>query len=492
MKRYKIYTKYLICFILFALSFTIQGCKKLVEVDGPTTSVNSEDIYKNDQTATAVLTGIYIDMSTSNLQYANLPGISYLSGLSSDELSLYERATDVVLNGYFQNKLDQQFIGNGFWGSIYSSLYTVNSALDGVSNAQNLTPKVKQQLIGEAKFMRALCFFYLVNLYGDVPLVLGTDYKVNASMPRTFKGEVWKQVISDLTDAQNLLSDNYLDATLLNTTEERVRPTKYAATALLSRAYLYQGEWEKAEAQATSLLENPSFELVKLEEVFLKNNKEAIWQLQGVTKGFNTKEAYAFIISPELGFFNFNPAYLNPSLLESFEPGDLRKSVWTNSIVVEGMRYYFAYKYKIGQSSDVNAPINEYSTVLRLAEQYLIRAEARIQQNKVSEGIADLNALRDRARDKEADPNLQLKLLPADLSRADALMAVEKERRIELFTEWGHRWLDLKRTGRVDAVMTEELPKKLSAGVWNTNQQFYPIDILQLQRNPNLVQNKGY
>ncbi|WP_448103443.1 RagB/SusD family nutrient uptake outer membrane protein [Pedobacter panaciterrae] len=478
-------------FALILLLFVFNGCKKLVEVDGPITSVNSEVLFDNDQTATSVLTGLYAKMSSSNLQFENLLGISYLTGLSSDELTLYVAANNLNLNDYYKDNLNSRIIGKGFWGDFYQNLYTINSALEGVSNSKTLNPKVKKQLIGEALFMRAFYYFYLVNLYGDVPLQLTTDYKLNAGMSRIPKKEIWKQIILDLIEAQQELSEDYLDGTLAATTSERVRPTKFAATALLSRAYLYLKDWRNAEIEAGDLLENPKFKLVNLDEVFTANNKEAIWQLQGVKKGYNTQEAVAFIIIPGSGL-NSTPVYLSQSLVNNFDQGDLRRNIWTNNISINGIDYFFAYKYKIGQSADLNAPINEYSTVLRLGEQYLIRAEARIQQNKIADGIADLNILRERATNKGADQNLQLKPLPLDLQQADALFAVEKERRTELFTEWGHRWLDLKRTGRIDAVMEQELPNKNPGGVWKSYQQLYPLELLQLQRNPKLVQNIGY
>jgi hypothetical protein len=115
--------------------------------------------------------------------------------------------------------------------------------------------------------------------------------------------------------------------------------------------------------------------------------------------------------------------------------------------------------------------------VLRLAEQYLIRAEARAQQNNLAGAKDDVDAVRLRAG---------LPVLPDNLNRDEMLLAIEQERRIELFSEWGHRWFDLKRTGRALAVLSP-----LKAGITATD-LLYPIPLDALKTNPNLVQNPGY
>jgi hypothetical protein len=120
--------------------------------------------------------------------------------------------------------------------------------------------------------------------------------------------------------------------------------------------------------------------------------------------------------------------------------------------------------------------------LLRLAEQYLIRAEARAQLNNVNGAQSDLNTIRSRAGLSIIMPNDKNTLLDAILH----------ERKVELFTELGHRWFDLKRTGHVDAVMSIEAPKKINGMGWKSYQQLYPLPLTDLQRDQNLVQNPGY
>ena len=144
---------------------------------------------------------------------------------------------------------------------------------------------------------------------------------------------------------------------------------------------------------------------------------------------------------------------------------------------VNGNTYYYPYKYK---SATLNAPIVEYLMVLRLAEQYLIRAEARARQNNVGGALGDLDTIRARARLPDISANDQ----------ASLLSAIMHERQIELFTEWGNRWLDLKRKGNLDIVMDSVATSKHTT--WNSNWQWYPIPSYEIVQDPHLVQNPGY
>lgn len=472
----------LIMVLGISLVTQLTNCKKLVTVSSPDTSITQDNVYTNDATAIAVLTGVYTNMSQNGLN-SGLCAMSFYPGLSADELSLIDY-TNVTYTAYYTNSLTNKNTGTAdFWNTIYPIIFTLNSAITGLTGATSLTPAVDQQLMGEAKFMRAFCYFYLVNLYGPVPLVTGTNYTVNAVLPRVSTGEVWAQIIADLQDAQKLLSPNYLDATLLNTTKAKVRPTQWAATALLARAYLYTGNWTGADSAASVVINNSSlFSLNSLDSVFLANSNEAIWQLQPVALGENTPDAWLFIIpstGPTIGNY---PVFLNTALLNAFEPGDQRFVDWVDSVQANGTTYYYAYKY---QSAALNAPVTEYEMVLRLAEQYLIRAEAEANGagNGLSSAIQDLNTIRVRAGlDSTAAATQQL-----------VLSAILHERQVELFTEWGHRWLDLKRADSINLVMSNVTPTKSNGATsWQNYQQLYPITLYELQHDPNLQQNNGY
>ncbi|HWW42752.1 RagB/SusD family nutrient uptake outer membrane protein [Pedobacter sp.] len=483
--------KRILIWTLIFVSFLLSNCKKLVEIDGPATSVSSKNVYNNDATAVGAITSLYVKLSNGNPVYPQeLSGLSGIAGLSADELDYYPGLGNNGPAIYYQNALTSLNAGNDFWGTTYQRLYVVNSALEGLESSTGLTPLVKQHLMGEARFMRAFYYFYLVNLYGDVPLVLSTDYTINAVIKRSARALVYNQIVTDLKAAQNLLSEGYLSGDGKTPypigLEERVRPNKWAATALLARTYLFMEQWANAEMQASMVLANTSeFQLESLDKVFLKNNREAIWQLQPTQLGFNTQEAQLFVVPPE-GPSGSNPVYLSSELLKDFEIGDRRKDNWLASVNANGSTYYYPYKYKVRRSSLTDAPVTEYSTVMRLAELYLIRAESRAQLGNLTDAISDVDQIRNRAGSplvKDANPNI---------NQEDLITLILKEKRIELFSEWGHRWLDVKRTGEVDKVMAKVTPKKSNGGVWKSYQQYYPINTYELQSNPSLTQTVGY
>jgi hypothetical protein len=253
-------------------------------------------------------------------------------------------------------------------------------------------------------------------------------------------------------------------------------------------------DWQNAEAQAGSLINNSTlFKLdTDLNKVFLNvasGNQEAIlqWDQNSNNGNYNSTPEGRTIIpyDPPNNSPNY---YTNPQLLSAFESGDLRKSAWLDSTIYEtpSKTFYYPYKYKIGyaQALPGSSP-TELTTVFRLAEQYLIRAEARANENPVNlpGAIADLNIIRERAG---------LTDLPATLDQSQVVAAVAQERRIELFSEWGHRWFDLKRTSKIDEVMLVATTLKGQATTWQTFQQLYPIPFSELQNDPYLIQNNGY
>jgi hypothetical protein len=460
----------------------VSSCEKFVAIDPPVSALSGENIYTTDATAISAVTSIYNNLSGASASSVSptFQTTSLYVGLSADEFTLWSGISNAKQLAYYKNSLSiSPSSGSEFWGLGYPQIYICNAAIEGLAKSSSLTPSVKQQLMGEVKLIRSLYYFYLVNLYGDVPLVMGTDYTVNIKLPRASKATVYQQIISDLIDAQKLLSPNFLDGNLITLTTERIRPTKWAATALLARAYLFSGDYLNAEAQSTSIINQSSYSLVTLDNAFLKNNAEVIWQLQPVLSGWNTLDARTFILSPT-GPSSSKPAYLSSFLLNAFEAGDNRKIKWVNSYTNSSGTYYYPYKYK---NATLNAPVTEYQTLLRLAEQYLIRAEAEANGagGGIPAAIADLNKIRNRA-------GLTNYSGPTD--KASVINVIIHERQVELFSEWGMRWLDLNRTKTVDAVMSAVT--QIKGGTWQTTDQLYPISITEIQKNPNLVQNPGY
>lgn len=459
--------------ILLALFICVSSCRKFVEVDFPKQSLIKATVFTDDATATAAINDIYVQMiyGTSYSSGSAVYGLSLRAGLAADELDLYSTSLERIQ--YANNNLTPT-TGNlniSSWSAPYQQIYKANSILEGLNSSSGLSPAVKSRLEAEAKFMRAFAHFYLVNLFGDVPLVLTTDYRVNAIIPRIPTVDIYKQIITDLKDAQSLLATDYLAADGTVTTE-RTRINKFAATAMLARVYLYIGDWLNAEVESTKVISFTSlYSPEPIANMFLKNSKEAIWQLG--KDGGNSPDAGTFV-------FTGKPTNiaLRPEFILLFDNNDLRKANWIINRVSAGITYYQPAKYKVTAVS----PITEYSMVLRLGEQYLIRAEARAHLGKITglnSAESDINFIRNRAGIGNTTAT----------NETTMLAALEQERRFELFTEWGHRWLDLKRTNRADAVFGP-----LKGANWQTTDQLWPIPQEQILNDPAMAnhQNPGY
>jgi hypothetical protein len=447
------------------------SCKKMVQINEPVNSITTTEVFSTVGTATQAVTSIYNNFTSANSIFGFGNGaITSLTGLSADELKYF--LSDPDITQFQTNTLTSDNSTNldEIWTGGYFSLYQCNATIEGLENSISLPDSIKNELIGEAKFLRAFVNFYLTNLYGNIPLLTTTSFKLNSNISQTPSSIILDQIIGDLKDANNLLPVSYLQFW-----NRPTRATKAAAIALLSRVYLFKKDWVNAELQATSIITNSDFALETRKNVFLRNSKEAILQFQidSTQNPYALAEPFYFFPANRTRFPQY---YLTNELLNAFEAGDLRRVDWVDSTIYQGVTYYVPAKYKT-RFGVANSTPKEYYVVLRLAEQYLIRAEAKAQQNKLSEAVLDLNIIRGRAG---------LPPLSNNLGQAQVLQAIAQENRIEFFTEWGHRWLDLKRTGQADNALS---PIK---SAWNSTSVLYPIPLSELQKNPNLTQNNGY
>lgn len=483
----------LLCCGLLGLGFA--SCRKMVEIGEPISTMTSTEVFSTDAQANSAIAGIYTRMINGSNGVSNTPYESFsnglttlLCGMSSDDFSYYS-TTDVTYYNFNRNRL---LLADGpsarLWSSAYTAIYGANAVMEGVakSSSELLHSNVRNYINGEARFVRAFSYFYLVNCFGDVPLALTIDFNQTTNLPRSAVADVYRQIIADLKEAKELLPDDYSFAG-----GERVRPNKWAAAALLARAYLFAGDNEKAATEASLVIGNTgSYQLANnLNEAFLANSQEAIWQLQqntGVSNvGNATPEAIELLPKPlRTGLAKFR---LSAQLLSAFEPGDKRRVDWVDSSNntpwgAPGF-VYFPYKYKTGRHNySIGGMATEYYTVLRLSEQYLIRAEAEANgaTGGLSAAISDLNVVRARAG---------LAALAGSLTADQVKAAVSKERQVELFGEWGHRWFDLKRTGKASEVLSLVPVKQPWTGDF---QLLYPIPVTEIVANHNLVQNPGY
>ncbi len=452
--------------IYFILLFLMVGCDSFTDVDLPSSQLTAKDVFKNKTTANAAMVDIYTKIRDHGLLTGYPAGISSGLGLYSDELMFYGISVTGQANFYTNSLLASDLEITELWTSSYNQIYSANAIIEGVASSSNaLNTFDKNQLTGEALFVRALIHFYLVNTFGDIPCLLTTDYQQNKVAHRMPVSEVYAQIKADLLKASDLLPDGYIGT-------DRVRPNKWAAQALLARVCLYRQEWNEASNAASGVLNQTGLYVWPsgMGTVFGKGSPSTIWQLMPPIAGANTREAGTFI------FVGGPPPSMaiSDQLIGAFSDNDLRKSNWIKTVTNGTGTWYHANKYKAASNTGTSV---EYSIVLRMAEQYLIRSEARAHQGNLLGAKEDLNKIR----------NLAGLSNTVAVTSDEIIEAILQERRRELFTEFGHRFFDLKRTGKLDQILSPLKPQ------WGTNDRLLPIPESELLLNPNLTpQNAGY
>ena len=450
------------CLLIFPIMGLI-GCSDFVEVGPPKNTLVSATVFKDPATVESALAHLYFAMREEGL-VSGYFGLSARMGIYADELDYFE--FDPELLEFHQNRvLPHNADILTWWSQAYQVIYGANAIIEGLEESNSLEEGDRDRYMGQALFVRAYMHSILVSLFGDVPYITTTDYTQNNKVSRMPQEELYDAIIADL------LSAVYLLETTETQNGERVVPDQYVAKALLARMYLYTGQWEQAESVSTVLIN--AFELEDdLNKVFLKESTETIWQLKPGNSPVNTQEAGQMIIIAVPG----QTYALTEGLLAAFEEGDGRKVAWVDNIsnAENTVTLSFAHKYKARVTESQSL---EYSIRFRLAEQYLIRAEARAQSGNGVGAQQDLNVVRNRAG------------LPDTMAIGanDLLAAILRERRVELFTEQGHRWFDLKRFGLANEVLGNLKPN------WADTDLLLPIPEAELESNPNLLpQNQGY
>ena len=451
-----------IWFILLAIMCMLTfSCDSFTEVELPDSQLTGNAVFEDPATVNAAFANIYAKLRDDVLITGSSSGLNVLMGLYADELDYYGVPGENVEQFYRHTVLPSNAEVTSIWNDTYNLVYAANSILEGVQGSTSLTESEKREFLGEALFIRAYLHFYLLNLFGPIPFIDSTDYAVNSKVSRMPENEVIDLMVQDLLMGQNYLSESIIDS-------ERIEPSTLAIAALLSRIYLYSGNYSLAEQFASQVINDNRLMLGETtESVFERTSPSTIWQLKPAT-GKNTWEAFTFI------FVNAPPPYiaLSPSLVDSFEADDTRRTQWIGTVTNGNNTYYYPYKYK-----KLTGANNEYSILFRLAEQFLIRSEARVYMGDYEGAKQDLNRVRGRAG-----------LLPITAnSESELLLAIENERTHELFTEQGHRWFDLKRTDRANAVLGPIKP------AWKSTDLLLPLPEAELILNPNLQpQNPGY
>ncbi len=444
--------------------FIAVSCDSFVEVDLPKSQLTTDSVFENYSTAEAALTDIYSKIRDRGMLTGDGIGISNHLSCYTDEMISNESVSNPSFSFYANALLDTNTIVADYWNSAYNQIYAANSIISGCEHNSSLTQAQRDQLTGEALFIRSLEHFYLLNIFGSVPYVSGTDYKTNSKISKMAPEQMYSKIISDLETAVDLLPESYIAA-------PRVRPNKYAAKALLSRIYLFSGKFPEASNATSAVINNQSLYAVEnINSAFLLNSKETLWQLHSGTAGKNAADGAYFIFTAGPPQF----VWLSSMLYNSFTASDLRRTHWIKEVKDASGTWYHPYKYKENFDTSVS---KEYTVMLRLSEQFLIRSEARAMQGDLIGAKEDLNKIRKRA----GLPDTQA------VTQSEILDAILEERRHELFTEYGHRFFDLKRNGKLNSDLGN-----IKAG-WNSSDQVFPIPEAEINANPNLKpQNPGY
>ncbi|RRB03698.1 RagB/SusD family nutrient uptake outer membrane protein [Larkinella rosea] len=498
----------LILVLLIAVSFS---CKEEFIDLQPISDMNAGVFYKTEQDMNQAVMSPYSSLRNVYNQLFIYMGevrsdnttFSWVPGDSKNMTSI-DNFGDVMLS-------DNTFVLN-FWNNVYNTILRCNIVLDKIDAVPFKDPKLKEQYKAEAKFIRALMYFWLVRVYGDVPKV---DKQLSVSeayaVGRTSTQEIYDFIVEDLKFAEANLPVSYAAV-------DKGRVTVGGAKGLLAKVYMTMAgfplkkgasHYALAEAKALEVISIPAYSLVPdykaLFDVKNENTAESLFEIQykkgGTTTGspwnndfaprFSNKEVV--LIGDKSGF---NAP--TPSMSAAYETGDPRKtiSMSDNYVAVPGgntvnekyVRKYYDVSFA-GSDNDNNW------IELRLADVYLLYAEALVRQGKQPEtALLYLNKIRQRARNSTGGSASILADYPPFTSNEAFLLAIEKERRVELAFE-NHRWFDLVRTERAKAVMSQEQKEQngFNPATWSDNMLLFPIPLSVIQSNPDKIkQNPGY
>lgn len=439
------------------------SCEDLVEVDYPTDQIGNEQVFEDSRTAMAAMAALYVDIRDGSALSGNFSGTGALLGAYTDDMDCYINDQNGTMDLYLNIQQESNTTVASFWSTSYEQIFCANSLIQGMEDANALLTEERNMIKGEALLLRSILYFYLERIYGDIPYTTSLDYEYNRNLDKTSSSELLDQLVIDLDQAITLLENDYRDA-------ERVYPNKKVAELMLSKIYLTQGNYSEAETLARTILNSPLYNFqTDFFSVFEKSGDHVLWQLKPEQSGDPTREAsfYYFMDAAP------NNYALTDDLVNSFQPEDLRRQFWIDEVNLGDESWYRPFKYK-NYAAGSNS--NEYSIVFRLEEVYFILAESLLEQDRTGEALPYINATRERAG-----------LTPLELqSKTDVLEALAAEKRREFFAEFGHRFLDLKRMGRLGRLQS------IKAN-WTETDQLWPIPQSEMLLNPKLVpQNPGY
>lgn len=446
--------------------------------------------------------------------------------LRSDEFNIFPFGSNTAMSTFQGNPGDRW--ATEPWQELYKSIARCNNIIASVTEEGIADDTTRNSLVGQAYFLRAFDYWYLLNLYGNVPLVTGQPDLDNLLVEQASKTDVWSQIIADLEMAENMLPDSWSG-------DDLGRPTSGAATALKGKSYLYQNNWSAAHQALVSLVGRYSLlPADQYEDNFTttnENNEESVFELQYL--GQDTFVWGADIPGAgNMGNFHIDYApptkspdrshLVNPWLRDLYEAeGDVVRrnaSLVYNYTDAEGyggtdfatdfagdvqiaadagLPAIFTKKYAgldIGTRDQVDflgTNVGNNWRIIRYADVLLMLAEALNEDGRTGDAVQYIDMVRNRAGlSLIADTN-------PGISQTDMRQKIINERAMELAIE-GHRFFDLVRWGLADDYMGANSlhgahPKSLSGGTFQSNKHEYIwIPNSEIDSNPNLEQNAGY
>lgn len=471
--------------LIIILAGYLTACKKELALE-PEQFVSDQAVFTTKAGAQAALTGVYssgqiLDVFGALPQVINdywADNVEFVGSFPTlQEISQF---TTIATNVNVQ----------GIWQSHYRVIIRANTIIDRVPaiTETGFTDIQKKQMVAEAKFMRALTYFQLVNLFAQpfncsngsnpgVPIVL-KEFTGEVEFPaRSTVAQVHAQIKKDLEEA---LSD--LPVTHPSASDTRGRATKGAASAVLSRLHLYRGEWTEAADRANAVITaTPTYALAANYNFYDQLSAEDIFvSIMTTTDNSRTGAGGWGSYHRPASAGGRGDAPFSTSLVMAYmeEPGDKRFNISDSAVAADGVKRRFTLKYFDARTNADDAPL------IRVTEMYLNRAEALAEKDGINQTSINLiNALRKRA-------GLAEWTLVTFVTNQDFINAILNERRKELAFE-GHRRMDLLRKGK--SLRTTGPIAAISAPC--TGQKvILPIPQREIDINPSLKgqQNPGY
>jgi tetratricopeptide (TPR) repeat protein len=456
---------------------------------------NSDEFYKNEAGVEAQLIAAYSELKN----YRYVSNRFFLGDVASDDATKGSEPGDFVsareIEEFRATASNFQF-SSWWWTRLYRGIFYSNIVIDKIDDLKDVNATRKNQLLAEARFLRAYYYFELVRSFGGVPLLRTLPEAGNYNVPRSTAEEVYQLIEEDYTFAAENLpkKSEYKD-------EEIGHATKGAAYALLGKALLYQEKWSEAKT---------TFEkVINLGEYSLNDDYAEMFTLQGENGPESIFEIQFFESKSEANTWrnggNFSTVFVMPrniwgwglmqptqDLYNAYETGDPRReaTIIVKGEVIEGeeqsgtddvtglySRKDFLKPSERPTLNSKNSPLNEI--IIRLADVYLMHAEAAYHLGDENTVRTNINKIRERARDGNVT------ILPDVTSTGSALLKdLYHERRVELALEH-HRYWDVVRTGRGD----ELLHPNFTPG----KHELFPIPQSEIDATEGiLTQNPGY